>query len=61
MPTISQLIRKPRQEKTYREKARHLGASPAKAWRLHPRLYDDPEEAEFGAAEGRQSAPDQWF
>jgi len=30
MPTISQLIRKPRQEKTYREKARHLGASPQK-------------------------------
>src|ERR1700730_12460405 len=30
MPTISQLIRKPRQEKTYREKARHLGACPQK-------------------------------
>jgi small subunit ribosomal protein S12 len=30
MPTISQLIRKPRQPKTYREKARHLGASPQK-------------------------------
>jgi hypothetical protein len=28
MPTISQLIRKPRQPKTYREKARHLQASP---------------------------------
>jgi len=28
MPTISQLIRKPRQEKTYREKARQLGACP---------------------------------
>ena len=26
MPTISQLIRKPRQQKTYREKARHLQA-----------------------------------
>ena len=30
MPTSSQLIRKPRQPKTYREKARHLGASPQK-------------------------------
>ena len=30
MPTISQLIRKPRQQKVYREKARHLGASPQK-------------------------------
>src|SRR5579885_3057609 len=30
MPTISQLIRKPRHEKTYREKARHLGACPQK-------------------------------
>jgi small subunit ribosomal protein S12 len=30
MPTISQLIRKPRQEKIYREKARHLGACPQK-------------------------------
>ena len=30
MPTISQLIRKPRQQKIYREKARHLGASPQK-------------------------------
>ena len=30
MPTISQLIRKPREPKTYREKARHLEASPQK-------------------------------
>ena len=30
MPTISQLIRKPRRPKTYREKARHLEASPQK-------------------------------
>ena len=30
MPTISQLIRKPRQPKTYREKARHLGQCPQK-------------------------------
>ena len=31
MPTINQLIRKPRQQKTYREKARHLGACPRSA------------------------------
>ena len=30
MPTISQLIRKPRVPKIYREKARHLEASPQK-------------------------------
>jgi small subunit ribosomal protein S12 len=30
MPTISQLIRKPRQQKTYREKARHLQSCPQK-------------------------------
>ncbi|HTJ01995.1 MAG TPA: 30S ribosomal protein S12, partial [Methylovirgula sp.] len=30
MPTISQLIRKPRSEKVYREKARHLQACPQK-------------------------------
>jgi len=30
MPTISQLIRKPRHPKTYREKSRHLGACPQK-------------------------------
>jgi len=30
MPTISQLIRKPRQQKVYREKARHLEACPQK-------------------------------
>ena len=30
MPTISQLIRKPREPKVYREKARHLEACPQK-------------------------------
>ena len=30
MPTISQLIRKPRQPKSYRDKSRHLEASPQK-------------------------------
>ncbi|MGC1558177.1 MAG: 30S ribosomal protein S12, partial [Methylovirgula sp.] len=30
MPTISQLVRKPRQEKVYREKARHLQGCPQK-------------------------------
>ena len=30
MPTIQQLIRKPRTQKTYREKARHMQACPQK-------------------------------
>ncbi|CAA9532034.1 MAG: SSU ribosomal protein S12p (S23e), partial [uncultured Sphingomonas sp.] len=35
------------------------GAEPAKARRLHPCLYDHPEEAELGAAQGGQGPPDQ--
>jgi hypothetical protein len=31
----------------------------AEARRLHARLHDDAEEAELGAAQGRQGAPDQ--
>jgi DNA-directed RNA polymerase subunit beta' len=31
----------------------------AKARCLHPRVHDDAEEAEFGAAQGRQGAPHQ--
>src|SRR5688572_20573781 len=34
-------------------------AEPAEAWGLHARLYDDPEEAELGAAQGRQGASHQ--
>ena len=32
---------------------------PAEARRLHARLHDDAEEAELGAAQGRQGAPHQ--
>src|SRR3954453_17484904 len=31
----------------------------AEARSLHARLHDDPEEAELGAAQGREGAPDQ--
>src|SRR5215472_4821689 len=31
----------------------------AEAWRVHARLHHDAEEAELGAAQGRQGAPDQ--
>ena len=59
MPTIQQLIRKPRQAPPHRNKVPALAAEPAEARRLHPRLHDDAEEAELGAAQGRQGAPDQ--
>ena len=36
-----------------------MEAEPAEARRLLPRLYDDPEEAELGAAQGRQGPSDQ--
>src|SRR4249920_443400 len=32
---------------------------PAEAGRLHARVHHHPEEAEFGAAQGRARAPDQ--
>ena len=50
MPTISQLIRKPRTAPKTRNKVPALAGLPAKAWRLHARLHDDPEEAELGAS-----------
>ncbi len=59
MPTINQLIRKPRGEKPKRNKVPASDRMPAKARRLHARLYDDAEEAELGTAQGRQGAPDQ--
>src|SRR5208283_593369 len=34
---------------------------PAEARRMHARLYDDPEEAQLGSAQGRQGASDQWL
>ena len=59
MPTINQLIRKPRGAKPKRNKVPALQHCPQKRARLHARLYDDAEEAELGAAQGRQGAPDQ--
>jgi hypothetical protein len=50
MPTISQLIRKPRprQRPTARQ-VPALAGLPAEARRLHPRVHHDAEEAELGA------------
>ena len=57
MPTINQLIRKPRGvQQAERNKVPALQQSPAKARRLHARLHDDAEEAELRAAQGRQGA-----
>ena len=39
----------PEPEDLPREVASH-GGMPAEAWRVHPRLYNDAEEAELGAA-----------
>ena len=59
MPTVNQLIASPRTCKVAQQRA---GAQLAAAARgLHPGLYHHPEEAELGAAEGRQGAPDQRF
>ena len=53
MPTINQLIRKPRGAKPKRNKVPALQRLPAEARRLHARLHDDAEEAELGSAQGR--------
>src|SRR5260370_35941688 len=56
MPTISQLIRKPRQPKTYREKARHLQASPQKrgvCTRVYTTTPKKPNSALRKVAKGR--------
>ena len=44
MPTVNQLIRKPRQPKPTRNKVPALKGSPAAPRRLHPRLYDTPKK-----------------
>src|SRR5438552_1032380 len=36
-------------------------AEPAEARRLHTRVYDDAEETELRAAQGRESPPYQWL
>ena len=59
MPTINQLIRKGRVKPTYRNTVPALAGLAAEARRLHARLYDHAEEAELGASQGRQGAPDQ--
>ena len=57
MPTINQLIRKPRKPVAARNKVPAMEAVPAKARRLHARLHDDAEKAELGAcARSRASA-----
>ncbi len=59
MPTISQLIRKGRIEIVEKTKTPALQESPAEARCLHPCVYVDPEEAEFGPSESGSRAPDQ--
>jgi hypothetical protein len=49
MPTINQLVRKPRVAEN-QEQGSCSGKVPAKAWSLHSRLYHHPEKAELGAA-----------
>jgi len=60
MPTISQLIRKPRQQKTYREKARHLAACPQKRG-VCTRVYTTTPKKPNSAPQGREGAPHQWL
>src|SRR5690606_17090432 len=48
----------PEPEGLSREIAPH-GGMPPEAWRVHPRLHHDAEEAELGASEGGQDPPDQ--
>ena len=50
MPTISQLIRKPRVVSKVRNKVPALQRKPPEAGRLHTRLHNYPEEAQLGAS-----------
>jgi hypothetical protein len=60
MPTINQLVRKGRRNRQpTKGKVPAMQQQPAEARRLHARLHDDAEEAELGAPQGRQGAPDQ--
>jgi small subunit ribosomal protein S12 len=58
MATINQLVRKPRRPKPTRAPRRRWQL-PAEARRVHARLHHHPEEAELGASQGGQGAPDQ--
>ena len=61
MPTINQLVRKPRVVQHAKKKVPALQQSPQKRG-VCTRVYtDDTEEAEFGFAQGRQGAPDEWL
>ena len=53
-----QLVRKGR-DASGRRRRRPRCSLPAEARRLHPRLHDDAEEAELGAAQGRARAADE--
>ncbi len=59
MPTVNQLIRKPRGAKPKRKQGSGAPELPAEARGLHPRLYDHAEKSRIRAAQGCQSAPDQ--
>ena len=47
MPTINQLIRVARKKVVKHKKTCRLAPAPR---RVHPRVHDDPEEAELGSA-----------
>ena len=61
MPTINQLVRKPRKAEPVRNKVPALRGLPAAPRRLHAGLYHHAEEAQFGVAQGRPRALDQWL
>ena len=50
MPTINQLVRKGRRDKITKVKTGGPQGQPAAPRRVHPRVHDDPEEAELGAS-----------
>ena len=61
MPTINQLIRKPRKAPIKRNKVPALEACPQKRG-VCTRVYTTtPKEAELGPAKGCTCAPDQWL
>ena len=49
MPTINQLVRKPRKGEPGAKQGAGPSGMSAAARRVHPGLHDDPEEAELGA------------
>jgi small subunit ribosomal protein S12 len=61
MPTINQLVRKPREKVLARNTAPALQGNPQKRGSLHARVYHDAEKAEFRAAQSCKSAFDEWL